>query len=568
MGRARHRRHRQVGRRCPSGAQGRERRPGDPCRVAARHRRRSAVARGLGHDGDAQGHAARRGDRGVPSATCAVRHGHQRPGEGHAGPTHADAVAADHGSRHRHAGGARPWPCHPRRRLQRHQGRRRLSRRLPAGCRDGLRRQDPDPSQPGRALQRNLRAVGRRTGDGGQDRRRLQAGAGRRQGCGHGRWPHDREPACRAGRARARLGRGDQATAGRRMKPGSKTNAGNFFEDFKVGQEIKHATPRTLTEADAALNIGLYGSRFAVNSSDVFARSLGLARAPLDDLMVFHVVIGKTVPDISLNAVANLGYAEFRWGVPVYPGDTLQAHSTVLGLRENSNRASGVVWVRSTGVNQNGEMVLDYVRWVMVHKRSPDAPAGTPVVPKTAASVAPADLIVPAGLKLAAYDDVAAGSSDRWEDYEPGERIDHVSGITLEEADHMFSTRLSQNTARIHFDAYAGKNTRFGRRLAYGGHIISLARALSFNGLANGFRMAAINAGSHVGPTFGGDTIYAWSEILDKAPLPGRGELGALRVRTIAAKDCPCEGWPGKRPDDKYHPAVVLDLDYWLLIPR
>ena len=348
----------------------------------------------------------------------------------------------------------------------------------------------------------------------------------------------------------------------------SKTSGGNFFEDFRVGQEFRHATPRTLTEADAALNVGLYGSRFAINSSDEFARSLGLPRAPLDDLMVFHVVIGKTVPDISLNAVANLGYAEFRWGVPVYPGDTLSAHSRVLGLRENSNRSSGVVWVRSTGVNQHGEMVLDYVRWVMVHKRDPDAVVSAPVVPKTAASVAPSDLVVPAGLSLAAYDDGAAGSAHRWEDYEAGERIDHVSGMTLEDSDHMFSTRLYQNTARVHFDAHAGKNTRFGRRLAYGGHVISLARAMSFNGLANGFRVAAINAGSHVAPTFGGDTIYAWSEVLEKAALPDRSDVAALRVRTIAAKDCPCAEWPGKDSQGKYHPAVVLDLDYWLLMPR
>lgn len=348
----------------------------------------------------------------------------------------------------------------------------------------------------------------------------------------------------------------------------SKTSGGNFFEDFRVGQEFRHATPRTLTEADAALNVGLYGSRFAINSSDEFARGLGLPRAPLDDLMVFHVVIGKTVPDISLNAVANLGYAEFRWGVPVYPGDTLSSHSRVLGLRENSNRSSGVVWVRSTGVNQHGEMVLDYVRWVMVHKRDPDAVVAAPVVPKTAASVAPSDLVVPAGLSLAAYDDVAAGSAHRWEDYEAGERIDHVSGMTLEDSDHMFSTRLYQNTARVHFDAHAGKNTRFGRRLAYGGHVISLARALSFNGLANGFRVAAINAGSHVAPTFGGDTIYAWSEVLEKAALPDRSDVAALRVRTIAAKDCPCAEWPGKDSQGKYHPAVVLDLDYWLLMPR
>jgi 2-methylfumaryl-CoA hydratase len=348
----------------------------------------------------------------------------------------------------------------------------------------------------------------------------------------------------------------------------SKTSAGNFFEDFAVGQAFRHATPRTLTEADAALNIGLFGTRFAINSSDEFARSLGLPRAPLDDLLVFHVVIAKTVPDISSNAVANLGYAEFRWGVPVYPGDTLSVRSTVLGLRETSDRKSGVVWVRSTGVNQRDEMVLDYVRWVMVHKRDADATVAAPVVPKTAPSVAPSDLIVPAGLSLEHYDDGAAGSPYRWEDYAAGERIDHVSGYTLEDSDHMFSTRLYQNNAWVHFDAVRGKTTRFGRRLAYGGHVISLARSLSFNGLANGFRMAAFNAGSHVGPTFGGDTIYAWSEVLETAPLPGRADLGALRVRTIAAKNQPCADWPGKGADGKYHPAVVLDLDYWLLMPR
>lgn len=352
------------------------------------------------------------------------------------------------------------------------------------------------------------------------------------------------------------------------MSSKSKSTLGNFFEDFRVGQEFRHATPRTMTEADAALNIGLFGSRFAINSSDEFARQLGLPRAPIDDLMVFHVVIGKTVADISANAVANLGYAEFRWGTAVYPGDTLQVHSTVLGLRENSNRESGVVWVRTIGANQKGEMVLDYVRWVMVRKRDPKAEVQPTSVPKTAPSVAPKDLIVPMGLALAKYDYAAAGSPHRWGDYEVGEKIDHVSGYTLEDSDHMFSTRLTQNTARVHFEAHTAKTTRFGRRLAYGGHIISYARALSFNGLANGFRVAAVNAGSHVGPTFGGDTIYAWSEVLEKAPLAGRDDVGALRVRTIAAKDCTCESFPGKGSDGKYHPAIVLDLDYWLLIPR
>jgi len=105
----------------------------------------------------------------------------------------------------------------------------------------------------------------------------------------------------------------------------TKTNSGNFFEDFRIGQEIRHATPRTVTEGDIALYTALYGSRFAFNSSAEFARSMGLASAPLDDLAAFHVAFGKTVPDVSLNAVANLGYAGGRFGVPVFPGDTISA---------------------------------------------------------------------------------------------------------------------------------------------------------------------------------------------------------------------------------------------------
>ena len=89
----------------------------------------------------------------------------------------------------------------------------------------------------------------------------------------------------------------------------TKTNPGNFFEDYKVGQILTHATPRTVTEGDVALYMSLYGPRFAVQSSDTFAKAIGYPRAPVDDLLMFHVVFGKTVPDISLNAIANLGYA-------------------------------------------------------------------------------------------------------------------------------------------------------------------------------------------------------------------------------------------------------------------
>jgi 2-methylfumaryl-CoA hydratase len=178
-----------------------------------------------------------------------------------------------------------------------------------------------------------------------------------------------------------------------------------------------------------------------------------------------------------------------------------------------------------------------------------------------------ASLVLPAGLDLARYDRRLAGSAPGWGDYAPGERIDHVDGTTIEEAEHAMATRLYQNTAKVHFNRHSEAQGRFGKRLVYGGHVISLARALSFNGLANAFRIAALNGGRHVAPCFAGDTLYAWSEVLDKAELAGRGDVGALRLRTIAAKDHPCADFPG-RSGEAYHPAVVLDLDYWVLMPR
>jgi 2-methylfumaryl-CoA hydratase len=347
-----------------------------------------------------------------------------------------------------------------------------------------------------------------------------------------------------------------------------KTESGNFFEDFHVGQQIVHATPRTLTEGDVAVHAALYGSRFAVNASSPFAMALGFPRAPADDLLAFHLVFGKTVPDISLNAIANLGYAAGRFGAPLYPGDTVAATSTVLGLKQNKDGKTGVVYVRSTGANQRGEMVVDYCRWVMVRKHDAAAAAPAPHVPEFPTAVEGQDLIVPPALRVRDYDTALAGSPYRWEDYVVGERIDHVDGVTIEESEHMMATRLYQNTARVHFNQHAEKDGRFGRRIVYGGHIISVARALSFNGLANAFKLVAINGGRHVAPTFAGDTVYAWSEVLGRMALPGRDDVGALRLRLVATKDRRCTDFPCQGQDDRYDPSVVLDFDYTVLVPR
>jgi 2-methylfumaryl-CoA hydratase len=177
-----------------------------------------------------------------------------------------------------------------------------------------------------------------------------------------------------------------------------KVSTGRYFEDFGIGQHLVHAIPRTLHGGDIAAYMALTGERHPLSSSTELARSLGYSREVIPDLLVFHIVFGKSVPDISHNATANLGYADVRFLRPVYPGDTLVAESEVIGLREVSSGEAGVVYVRTRGTNQKGQEVLSFVRWVMVPKRDASAARGVNTVPQIGRSVAGARAAEPAAV--------------------------------------------------------------------------------------------------------------------------------------------------------------------------
>ena len=96
--------------------------------------------------------------------------------------------------------------------------------------------------------------------------------------------------------------------------------------------------------------------------------------------------------------------------------------------------------------------------------------------------------------------------------------------------------------------------------------VISIARALSFNGLGNAAELLGINGGTHTGPLFAGDTVYAWSEVLDKAVL--NDTVGALRLRLVAVKDQDSGAFALRGEDGHFAPGVCLDFDFWAAIPR
>lgn len=345
-----------------------------------------------------------------------------------------------------------------------------------------------------------------------------------------------------------------------------KISAGRFFEDFTLNEVIQHASPRTISAGDCSLYIALYGSRNPLHCSEPFAQSLGYKNTPIDDLLAFHIAFGKTVPDISVNAVANLGYADARFLQPVFVGDTLSTSSQVIGLKQNSSGKNGVVYVRSTAINQHHQPVLSWVRWVMVHKSDLNAPAPKTVIPELPSFVAPERLNIPSYFSTKKFDAKVTGGQYFFEDYQAGERINHIAGMTVNPADHTMATRLYQNNARLHFDDHMMRASNFGQRLVYGGVAISICRSLSFEGLENALTILAVNAGTHANPTFAGDTIYCATEVVEKFEL--NNEIGALRLRMLGIKNMSPVDLSDFKTDKDYHSNVVLDFDYTVAMPH
>lgn len=344
---------------------------------------------------------------------------------------------------------------------------------------------------------------------------------------------------------------------------GQKGWQGNFFEDFELGQELACPTPRTVTSGDISAYIALTGDR-----TPVYCGPSG----HVHPLVVFHTVFGQTVRYISLNARANLGYAAIRWRAPVQIGDTLKMDIKIVGLRENSNGQTGIVYVENTATNQRGEVVMTFWRWVMIKKRDVTTPTqwmDAPVTPELPSQVQASELFANHAVIPSHRETV---SDLRFNDYKVGERVLHYDGQTLNHSDHMSFTRLFQNSAKVHFDA----QLTGGKPLIYGGVPISIGYAMALNGFDNRLGIAAINSGAHTGPVHSGDTLYAFTDVRETVAIDEK--VGALRLRMVVLKNLdPAsfenpEAFQIEAPDAKgrmrHHEAVILDLDYWELVAR
>jgi acyl dehydratase len=167
---------------------------------------------------------------------------------------------------------------------------------------------------------------------------------------------------------------------------------GRFLEDFEVGDVYRSRLGRTITETDNIWFTCLTMNTNQMHFNSEYAARTEFGRPLVVSSLTLAIVLGLSVAETSENASANLGWGDIRLPKPVFAGDTLWAESEVLSVRESRSRASsGIVGIRTRGVNQRAEVVIEFTRSFMVFKR--DAPEIADVFPSTDSpwSVGPED---------------------------------------------------------------------------------------------------------------------------------------------------------------------------------
>ena len=145
---------------------------------------------------------------------------------------------------------------------------------------------------------------------------------------------------------------------------------GRYYEDFEVGHVYRSRFGRTVTEADNLLFTHLTLNSNPLHFDGEYSRQSRWGQILVNSTFTLALVVGMSVPDVSENAMANLGWEEVKLSNPVFVGDTIYCETEVLAVRESkSYPEAGIVQVRSRGINQDGVVVIDFKRSVMVYRR-------------------------------------------------------------------------------------------------------------------------------------------------------------------------------------------------------
>lgn len=145
---------------------------------------------------------------------------------------------------------------------------------------------------------------------------------------------------------------------------------GNWYEDFEEGMVIEHALSKTIFESDNNLFSLLTMNYHPLHTNEDYASKQQHGKILVVGTLVFSLVVGMSVPDISGKAIANLDYESVQHLAPTYIGDTIYARTLILEKRDSTSKDDrGIVYVETTGYNQNGMEVIRFRRHVLVKKQ-------------------------------------------------------------------------------------------------------------------------------------------------------------------------------------------------------
>lgn len=149
---------------------------------------------------------------------------------------------------------------------------------------------------------------------------------------------------------------------------------GKFFEDFQVGQTLIHARTRRISQEDNEAFCRLTDNNQPLHLDEAYAKTTPYGRIVVNGLLPISWAVGVSVEDTTAGTlVANVGYEDVKNTAPVHPGDTLRCQTTILSKRPSSKPDRGLVDLRHTVLNQDGAVVAEFRRIVLVQRRSPGA---------------------------------------------------------------------------------------------------------------------------------------------------------------------------------------------------
>lgn len=314
---------------------------------------------------------------------------------------------------------------------------------------------------------------------------------------------------------------------------------GRYLDEFVPGQVFVH--PRGYTFQRGPI---LDFSRAFMQCNPLYlnleyARAHGFQECPASPQMVFNVVLSLGVHNDSEKAIANLGYYNVQFLRPVYPEDTIRSYTKVIDRKTRGEDKPGIVLIRTLGVNQRNQVVLQYERKIMVDYRGDRLP--TTPAPNTPVDFPWVDNpVVELPLSGGQYPVQLTGPNTYFEDFSLGDIIVHANGRTITD-EHMPWTYLVGNTHPLHFDrvystGLSGKMS--GEPIVYGGLVFAWLEGLASRDVSeNALWELGFTEGYHTQPSVSGDTVAAISRVVATESVPNNDTAGIVTFQFIGVKN-------------------------------